>query len=268
MEKKSNYEDDVSTLGVIRRFTRSSQNTDDIVHLKHFESVAKPLGEFSDEDEILEKKHQSDQHESKTKKITEFGGVYGALLSIFIIPLLTIALYVFCNDTHCDFKSTPNWSKFKLFSTYIDTKSILGIYAYILLLSILSAFPFGGKKVNALPNKDRKFVYVMNGLFSFFILCFVLISLEYKGVKMVNFITNNVFHLFIGGIFLGLLTAIWVHIRSFYMPVSGLNSYAVNQNGIYSFFLGREVNPRCFGIVDLKLVFFRFFIISTVSIFL
>lgn len=248
---------------------RSSQNREEerVVHLKHFDSltVTKRLGEFSDEDDLQERK--TDLKELQKIKLSEFGGTFGAFFFIFAIPLSVVGLHTICNEALCSFTSTPNYKKFTTLFQIFDPKSFLGIIAYIIVLAILSALPFGGKKISALPSKHGKFVYIMNGFFSFLLISTFGLTMEFYGVKVAEYIVNHIFHLLISSIMLGILITLYSYVRSFYVPVSALNSYAVGKNAVYGFFVGRELNPRSFSIIDLKLLFFRAFIIGSVSIF-
>lgn len=266
---KENYEGEVSTIGVVQRYLRSSQNREEerIVHLKHFDSltVTKHLGEFSDEDDLQEMKSSNLKDIQKTR-LTEFGGTIGALFLIFAIPLTITGLYTLCNETLCRFTRTPSYRKFTDLSETFDAKSVLGVVAFVMILAILSALPFGGRKTSALPNKHGKFIYIMNGLLSFILISSFGLGLEFFGVKVAEHIVDHIFHLLVSSILLGLIISVYAYIRSFYAPVSALNSYAVGRNGIYAFFLGRELNPRSFSIIDLKLLFFRAYVIASVCI--
>ncbi|KAJ8977585.1 hypothetical protein NQ317_018353, partial [Molorchus minor] len=271
VELKHLDSDEINSLGLIRRFTRSSQSqnreVERVVHLKHFDSVTvtKRLGEFSDEDERSVKTSQSDLKEfADTKSLTEFGGVYGAFLMIMAVPLSVVSLHVFCNESHCSFTKLPNLKKYKLLSTYFDAKSILGVFAYITLLAVLSAIPFGGRKIRGLPNRHKKFDYVMNGLLSFVILLSTGVGLELRNIHIANYILNHIFHLLIASILFGALLSIYVYVKSYYVPVSALNPYTVGKHGVYAFFMGREINPRIFSIVDLKILAFRVLCIGAV----
>ncbi|KAJ8962387.1 hypothetical protein NQ318_018371 [Aromia moschata] len=261
--------EEIHSLGLVRRFTRASQNreVERVVHLKHFDSVSvtKKLGEFSDEEESLIKKSQAEfQALPESKILTEFGGVFGALLMIFTLPLSVVALYMSCDEAACSFTKLPNLQKYKLLPTYFDAQSILGVVAYVVILALLSALPFGGPKVSALPNKHGKFDYVMNGFFSLFVLLLIGIGLELKDIHIADYIVEHTFHLLIASILLGIILSVFVYIRSFYVPVSALNPRTVGKHGIYAFFMGREMNPRIFSIIDLKLLFLRVLCIGTV----
>lgn len=260
----------VNSISLVHRFTRTSQNRDieRVVHLKQFDSVTvtKKLGEFSDEDDVLVKKSQTElQNFTDTKKLMEFGGSYGALIFIVMLPVFVVGLNVFCNEEHCSFAKLPNLKKFTLISTYFDATAFLSVVAYLILVAVLSALPFGGSKVAALPNKHGKFNYVMNGLFSWFVLLLIGCGLELSNVPVTSFITEHILPLSVASIFCGVIVSVYAYIRSFYVPVSALNAHVVGKAGVYGFFLGREINPRVFSSIDLKLLFFRSCIFGSVS---
>lgn len=267
--KKASNAESIDALSTIRRFTRSSQNREieKVVHLKHFDSLAviKRLGEFSDEDELKEKKSQREFNEyAGNKKFVEFGGVYGALLLIPTVPLTLIMLYTFCTETNCSFSNVSKLNVLKSYTTYFDAKSYLGITAYFTLLAILTAMPAGGVKVNGPPNKSGKFEYRLNGLLSFVILLTISAALLFKKIDVASYLVNHVSQFLVGSIVLGIGVSVLAYIRSFYVPVSALNSFAVGKNGLYGFFIGREINPRLFSVVDMKLLLFRASIIGTI----
>ncbi|XP_057669770.1 delta(14)-sterol reductase LBR isoform X1 [Diorhabda carinulata] len=267
--KKSSNSESIDALSTIRRFTRSSQNREieKVMHLKHFDSltVIKRLGEFSDEDELNEKKSQRELKEyAGNKKFDECGGLYGALFLIPAVPLSLIMLYTFCTQADCSFSNLSKLNGLKSYTTYFDAKSYLGIVAYFTLLAILTAIPAGGVKVNGPPNKSGKFEYRLNGLLSCLTLLIISAALLFKKIDVANYLVNHVSQFLVGSIILGIGASVLAYIRSFYVPVSALNSFAVGKNGLYGFFIGREINPRLFSIVDLKLLFFRASIIGTV----
>ena len=173
------------TFNLIKRVTKSvtqnSQNreVERVVHLKHFDNVAQKLGEFSDEDETVEfRKSVSVERGGEFKQITEFGGPWGALFYTIVAPVSAIALYAVCNENQCSFVKVPDYRKYLLPSTYFDLFSILGFIGYVVLLALLSVIPFGGKQLSGMPTKQGKFTYVMNGLFSCFVITTIAVLLK------------------------------------------------------------------------------------------
>ncbi|CAH1173489.1 unnamed protein product [Phaedon cochleariae] len=265
MDLKRVTNDETSSY-LIRRFTRSSQNRDveKVVHLKHFDSVTvtKRLGEFSDEDDIHEKKPQS---KPTSQTPIEFLGPYGALFSILAMPVAVLALYALCNESRCSF-DLPDLNKYRALDVFFDVKSCLGLLAYIVLLAIFSAVPTGGSKISGLPNKHGKLDYILNGLFAFSLILSVVCALELRNVGVFSYVVKHLFHLLFGSVLLGLVVSIGVYLKSFYVPVSALNAHAVGRGGVYGFFMGQEVNPRWFSVVDVKVLFFRASVIGSILI--
>ncbi|KAJ8921701.1 hypothetical protein NQ315_010611 [Exocentrus adspersus] len=261
---------DTNSFGVVQRFTRASQNREieRVVHLKHFDSVTvtKRLGEFSDEDDLVQKSQAEIQEFTDTKKLSEFGGSYGALFFMITFPVYVVALNIFCNEEQCSFTKLPNLQKFKSVSSFFNATSLLLLLAYVTLLAILTALPFGGTKVPALPNKHGKFYYVNNGFFSFVILTLIICGLEWRNISISTFIIDHILHLAVSSVLFGFVISVYAYIRSFYVPVSALNAHVVGKSGIYGFFLGREVNPRLFSIIDLKMMFFKGCVLAAVFI--
>nr|CAH7755266.1 unnamed protein product [Callosobruchus chinensis] len=253
------------TYSVVRRMTRASQSresSDKLAATRKFDPVAlsKKIGDFSDEDDIREVvKDDSLKHH-------EFGGVLGSALATLMIPASVVGLFVWCAEDKCQFTGIPNLQKYKQLSTYFDLKSALGMMAYYTILALLTALPFGGRKVAAQPSKQGKFVYVMNGLFSAFVIFSICAGLEFYRIPIADYIIRHLFQLLISSICFAAILSILFYVRSFYVPLSTLNSFAVGRNKFYAFFVGREVNPRLYGVVDLKIMFFRAFLIGAALI--
>lgn len=247
----------------MKRVTRSQQKeVERIVHLRHFEpEAAKKLSEFSDEDVEFVKETSVPPKPSKS---TGFASLVGVLVLLTGLPLYGLYLYNACSGKQCSFTKTPG--KISLTpSTYFDLKSILGYLTYILLLTVLYALPFGGWKVTALPDKSGKFVYVTNGLFSALIILAISSTLEYCNIPVLGFIIDHSLHLFVAALLTGVFLTVLTYIRSFYVPVSALNPKIVNRNRLYQFVVGRELHPRIFRVVDLKMFVFKTLVITEVS---
>lgn len=270
-------EKDVSSyISLVRHPIQKSQSReiDRIVHLKHTDPKIQKLTEFSDEDDIptfrsgLVRKKSERRSESKVideQTKTELGEWIGALLGIISTPLFVIALFMFCDEIQCSFTKIPNFQKYKYLSTYVNSSALLAYSAYALLIAILSALPIGGSKASGLLNKHGKLEYVLNGWFCFILTGLVLVSLEYFNVPVIDFILKRYFQLVISSIIFGILIAIYLYVRSFFVPISALNPYAISNSKIYNFWIGREINPRAFHRIDIKLYMMRLFFIGMVS---
>ncbi|KAF2903369.1 hypothetical protein ILUMI_02818 [Ignelater luminosus] len=269
-------EKDVSSyISLVRRPIQKSQSReiDRIVHLKHSEATIQKLTEFSDEDEIptfrsglvreiSERRSEPKVIDEQTK--AELGEWIGALLGIISTPLFVIALFICCDENQCSFTKLPNFQKYKYFSTYINTSALLAYSAYALFVAILSALPIGGSKTSGLLNKHGKLDYVLNGWFCFILTSLALVSLEYFKVPVISFILKRYFQLAISAIIIGIFIAIYLYVRSFFVPISALNPYTISNSKVYNFWVGREVNPRAFNRIDIKLYMMRLFVIGMI----
>nr|XP_008192433.1 PREDICTED: lamin-B receptor [Tribolium castaneum]XP_008192434.1 PREDICTED: lamin-B receptor [Tribolium castaneum]XP_015835122.1 PREDICTED: lamin-B receptor [Tribolium castaneum] len=133
---------------------------------------------------------------------------------------------------------------------------------YLLFTAFLAVLPFGGPKVP--KDTNRQEFHVLTGGLSLVSCLLVLFTLEVFGVKILNFITGNLFDLTISALLTGLFLTFYVHLRSYFLPNECLNPKVIGKNAIESLFLGREVRPQLFGRLDLKIYFNRIAILTMV----
>lgn len=233
---------------------------EEVDHSRNFD-IARRLCEFSDEDEITIRKSVSVDRVD-FQQITEFGGTLGAIFYMIATPLTVFWLLTVCNQKVCSFSHVPEVLDV---NTWFNLTAVVGFFCYAILLAIFSVIPFGGKKIFGLPTKQGKFRYVMNGLFSSFILIAIGIGLEWKKIPITEFIIKHLVHLMIASTLFGFILTIYAFIRSFYVSFRELNAHVLGRNQMYAFFMGRELNPRAFGYLDLKMYVFRLALIGSVS---
>ncbi|XP_066258106.1 delta(14)-sterol reductase TM7SF2 [Euwallacea similis] len=252
----------IVTPQLVKRVTRLQQKEiERIVHLKHFEPAYNKRSGFSDEDEFVKESSES----TKTGKsvISKVAEGIGIVLVLFLFPVLGFYLYSTCDPSNCSFKLLPaNPSKFLSTSTYFDLKAALAFLSYILLLAILDVLPFSGWKVTALPDKHGKFVYVINGLFSAVVVFSFSAVLKYSDIQVFRFVLAHEFHFFISAFIVGVSISVFAYIRSFYAPISALNPQIIDKNKMHNFVIGRELHPRIFNVVDLKMFINKYVLIS------
>ncbi|KYB27744.1 Lamin-B receptor-like Protein [Tribolium castaneum] len=114
---------------------------------------------------------------------------------------------------------------------------------YLLFTAFLAVLPFGGPKVP--KDTNRQEFHVLTGGLSLVSCLLVLFTLEVFGVKILNFITGNLFDLTISALLTGLFLTFYVHLRSYFLPNECLNPKVIGKNAIESLFLGREVLLDC-----------------------
>lgn len=247
----------------------SIRDTERIVHLKNdvFTPQEKNLTEFSDEDDLPLQSKRIDSIESrphKTMFVTEFGGWFGAMSFIIFLPIATIVLHIFCNNKQCSYQQ-PNVDLYKGIISYFDTLVFLSFSAYIILLLLLSALPFGGKKIHGNLSRYGKTSYVANGWISVVVVHLLLLGLELSGFGIVTYIYDEYVAFAVAAILHGIVFSIYLYIRSFYVPVSALNPNGDTNSFVYNFFMGREINPIIRDIINVKIFLLRMSFVTLVS---
>lgn len=254
---------------VLRRSTRASHSADveRVVHLTKYEVQAQKLTEFSDDDDLALKKSEREKEEDR-KKLVEFGGTIGASLLIILLPIVVFGIHVFCNQTQCSFTKLPDLKTFSNISTYFNMKASLVYFAFLLILSLLTVLPFGGRKINGLPNKYEKLLYTANAPFGFIVLLLIAATLQYFGIGVVKFVNTHYFQFLLPAFVFGVFLSIYCYYKSFYVPLSALTTNSsLYHKKLYNFFMGREINPRLFGVLDLKIFSYRATVFGAVSVF-
>ncbi|KAF5273416.1 hypothetical protein FQA39_LY07433 [Lamprigera yunnana] len=262
----------ITRRSVLRSRSRDIDRIDNLRREMLLSSVQK-LTELSDEDDIKcpDTVREKSQHRSKSRTI-ELNIISGKsnwikdLLSTLLLPLTPVVYLMFCNETHCYFTKLPNLNKYLLLSTYFDSICFAVCAIYFGLIVILSALPFGGVHISGLPNKHGRLEYIMNGFFVAIMTGIALIILEYYNVPVIEKITSRYFQLLVSLLIMSLVTSLYFYARSFYVPLSALKLDVLRNNPIYNFVNGRELNPRIFGYVDVKMCLIRYFMIGNILI--
>lgn len=253
-------------LGLVRRSSRISaaRDVERVVHLKLTEPSVQKLTEFSDEDDV----QFVSESKSRVTTPSEFGGVAGAIFSMFIYPLIALGLIVTCNESHCAITKLPDLQKYKKLSTYIDVPSVAIFSIFLLAILVLGLLPFGGPRGASLPSKQSRAVHVFNGLFSLIVLSVTSFGgAYYFKVPLSDLILSRFFQLCVVAHLYGLLLTVFSYFLSFRLPVSALNPYGVTKSRIYNFYAGRITNYQVLRRLDLKLFCFRAFNFGAVSTF-
>ncbi|KAL1491999.1 hypothetical protein ABEB36_012509 [Hypothenemus hampei] len=259
VEKKGSSVESVASK-LVKRITRSQQKeVERIVHLKHFDTVSKKLSEFSDEDEFVKESSvlRSD------KSVFDLS-IIGIPILLTALPALGFYLYTFCNEISCKFNQPL--SDFLKLSSYFSVKIAIGYFSYLVYIAIISALPFGGRKIPGLPDKQGKFIYVANGLFGAILALGLVISLEYWNISILTAILKNQLQLYVLVFLTGLLLSCYAYLRSYYVSVSALNPSIINKNKLYNFVMGREIHPRLFRTIDWKFFVYKFQLITELLI--
>lgn len=252
---------------MLRRSSRRSADVDRVVRVTQYDVQAQKLTEFSDDDEVALRKAEGEARD-ESNRLVEFGGTIGAAFFIAFLPIFVYGIHIFCNEKNCSFTQVPDWKQYTNVFTFFDLQATMTYYGCLLIVGMLSVLPIGGKKVSGLANRHEKLEYVANAPFSFFVLFLAAVLLEVFGIGAAKFINRNYFHFILPAFVFGVLLAFYSYFKSFYAPVTArtLNS-SLYVKKLYNFFMGREINPRAMGVLDLKIFSLRAAIFGAVSIF-
>lgn len=208
-----------------------------------------------------------------TKK-TEFGGPIGALTLITFLPLITLFLYLACNDIYVargfkiDLSKLQEAFNLKIYNNLNDlffNKSCWAAYLiWFFTLAILDVYVPGTTKYGVELRDGTKLKYTINGLqlVGFLI---ILVSSRFclYGLNLpeLNFIYDNFVGLMITSWEFSVLLSFFVYFCSF-IPLRNKNGNGTSErilsaggnsgNPLFDWFIGRELNPRI-GEWDIKL---------------
>lgn len=198
----------------------------------------------------------------KTKVRNDFGGPSAVkMITIFMI-VVPISVYVLSLEANFNNNVIEKYSNV---STYFNISSYLFNVGLYILMASFSLIPFGGKKMLGPKTVNGQFEYYLNGPFLLFILFTTIFTLHEFGWNVLKFITNNYLQLLVSAIILATLLALFVYYRSFTVPRKYINTQAEDNVNFYDFFIGREVNPRLFGTLDLYTLIIKIGVTITVS---
>ncbi|KAJ3317297.1 erg24, C-14 sterol reductase [Boothiomyces sp. JEL0866] len=186
----------------------------------------------------------------------EFLGPHGSIFTILLLPLTVLSLYFACSVDGCPPSAiySLKYDQITIPALVYDrdaVKAYIGWIAFHLALSIVTP----GKTVEGAVTPDgKRLKYKINGFNSFLVTMSLLSSLVYRhGLKPLLWVADHYVQLAIAGILFAFTLSLALYLRSFrsnqvVVSVCGNSGYP-----IYDFWMGRELNPRVFGI-DLKYV--------------
>lgn len=197
---------------------------------------------------------------AKQLAMQEFGGSFGAFAIIILLSSLGFYLQFICTRKCCD----CTWERLELLkdiSTYLNLETACIYFGFTWTLFLFSAFPLG--RIVRIQS-DRVFTeYCFNGILSAIITLVVVYGAEYCKYPLLKMIYRNYQQLSFISIIYALVISGWCYLRSKYVPVNQWNAYAKNGHFWADFFIGREINPRWFQVIDIKLVHYRIALIAT-----
>uniref|UniRef100_A0A914W7R9 Delta(14)-sterol reductase n=1 Tax=Plectus sambesii TaxID=2011161 RepID=A0A914W7R9_9BILA len=180
----------------------------------------------------------------------EFGGTIGAGLLTVALPLFLVAYVALLHRTEPTLTAIANIRS-------VDLKSLFTFEAFLIVFawfscSLLSYLIPYGRNVPGRRLPDGSVLhYNCNGLI-FLLIALVGFEVAYIfNVQVIDYVVVNIVQLTVASIVLSFVLSVLLFIRSLSVPKSALSDAGYSGNAIYGFFMGRELNPRIFGI-DLK----------------
>lgn len=221
-------------------------------------SVVDASPEYSDSDDVeISLKRRP---VSKLDEFKEFGGKWGCLLLLLLLPLTTYVLHYYCNARICSFRK-PNLTDFKQLSTYYNLDLLKIVLPFFLGVFTFNIFPLGRViKVHT----DRGYSeYQFNGLTLAVLTVVGVVVCEYFKYNVVDTVLRNYNQLLLLYLINALVQSVFAYIRASYVAQTHWNPFAKTGNFLSDFFVGREINPKWFSLVDIKLVHYHVAVITT-----
>lgn len=209
-------------------------------------------------------------------KTTEFGGPIGSLILIILLPLVTLFLFLACNEIYLMEGFNLNLQLLKdAFNTYVynDLNNLLFDYQswkyylyWFFSLALLDVYIPGNEKFGIKLRDGSKLKYNINGLQLVSLLLIILCSRFYLlgfNLPELNFLYDNFLNLMFTTWEFSILLSFFVYFTSF-IPLRNKNGngngnyeriLSINGNSkniLFDWFIGRELNPRI-GEWDIKL---------------
>lgn len=185
------------------------------------------------------------------------------------MPFYFILQYV-CSRPDCSVRSV-RLEKLKLLSSYFTLESGYIYLALTWIVSALSLIPFLGVKRQSAQStsggNEASASYYFNGFATAAVIVSGLSVVEYYFKYPINtLIYKNYQQFCFVGFIYAIIISIWLFVRSKYVPVPAWNPYAKSGRLVGDLFVGREINPRWFNRLDIKLVHRRVALIATLII--
>lgn len=252
---------EVSKRSYSRSISRSVLDDEDWSHSDHSDRN----DEYNNRITRSRSKSYLNRRESKTTVdgVAEYGGQYVATALTILLPLICLSLQYICSRADCNCKALRT-EKLAELSTYF---SLDAAYLYIglaWLLYLLSAIPYLGikRKLNASPATEVE--HYFNGLTSAVLIVGGLGVAEWCfKYPIVALIYKNYQQLCVIGVAYAFILSVWCYVRASYAPNAQPNPLAKSGRLLSDIFVGREINPRWFNIIDMKLVHLRLALITT-----
>lgn len=186
--------------------------------------------------------------------LSEFGGSIGAVFWILAISLLGFSMPFLCTRQDC-IGSWVRLEKLKEVSTFVNLESCYLYFGFSWAMFLVSAIPLG--RVVSICSDRGPIQYTFNGIASGIFGLAALFIAEYLKYPAMKMLYRNYQQLAFLSIVYALTLAGWCYVRSKWQSPLQWNSYAKSERFWADYFIGREINPRWFELIDIKLAHYR-----------
>nr|DBA27307.1 TPA: hypothetical protein GDO54_011469 [Pyxicephalus adspersus] len=248
------------TVDYIREHLRTNVEKEDYLRepLRSNENVVK---EIVRSERVLRYKRTKEQYAEKepnnievlkvkpAEKIqtSEFGGRIGTLFMMLSLPPLLFYLLYQCTQ-----KNVPLFS-FYSYSALVDlwNPTVLGYFTlWILLNALFYLLPIGKVAYGVPLDNGNSLKYRINGFHSLILVAVVVGGLLYYQVNLL-YVYKHLHQFAAAATLFSVVLSVYAVARSYRAPKEELSEAGKSGNFIYTFFMGRELNPRI-GNFDFK----------------
>ncbi|XP_069810832.1 delta(14)-sterol reductase LBR [Dendropsophus ebraccatus] len=181
------------------------------------------------------------------KPVVEFGGAVGAAFMMLSMPPFLYYLMCMCAQEDASLSNfSPRWTVSDLWDS-----TVCGYFAlWILLLALFHLLPFGKIAHGVQLANGKRLNYRINGLFGLFLTAVLVAVLIYYKINLL-YIYDHLHQFAASATLLSVILSVYVSVRSRRASREELSVAGRSGNFIYTFFMGRELNPHI-GRFDLK----------------
>ncbi|EFA01461.2 Lamin-B receptor-like Protein [Tribolium castaneum] len=166
-----------------------------------------------------------------------------------ILLLLSMIGFLMFSLTLCaNYLQEKSINSKNLYSIFIDYNAFLYYTIYLVFMAL------------TFTEKYDKF----SGTKSLIMSLIVFFALEICNFHAVDYLLEHLVHMAFAGLVLGNCLGLFCYVRSLNLPEDKINPKVIGQDMIYSYLIGREIRPRFFGYIDLKMFVNRVGVASAV----
>ncbi|OQR91734.1 ATP-dependent RNA helicase dbp4 [Thraustotheca clavata] len=181
--------------------------------------------------------------------VYDFGGPFGAVFIMIILPLVVLFLYRGCNASYCvdnrfDLKELYEQVTSSMpFEDLINRDAIFAVFGWFAFQVALERFVPGSYHEGVLlPTKER-LTYKVNGHTCFW-LSMIVAGIVHTQIGSLSFVYDHYVQLAVGAMLLSTFISVFVYLYSFRSADVLCAEQGSSPSATFNFFIGRELNPR------------------------